>query len=109
MILNKKRVPKNIQLGKSVKSVAVSLIDTIEETTGTLTDVAITTRSVVELVHGALQEPIAEQRIDLALTIQSGLTQLEAAGMGEEEARRYLQCEEITVSTAKETNPFKDD
>lgn len=106
MAINKRR-DRSVKIGGSVKSVAISLINTVEESAGIIEDTAVTARSMVEMVHGALQEPIAEQRIDYALTVQSGLALLKEKGMTEEEARKYLQCEDIRVTTSEEDKAKK--
>lgn len=105
MAINKRR--ESTRIGSSVKAVAISLISTVEESAGIIEDTAITARSMVEMIHGALQEPIAEQRIDYALTIQSGLALLQDKGMTEAEAREHLQCGNIGVVTSEEARTKK--
>lgn len=91
MIINQQRPTENIRIGRAIKSTVVSTLTTVEETAGTMADAVITVRSGVELIHGALQEPIIEQRIDYALTVQDGLQRLEEAGMTAEQACNFLQ------------------
>ena len=95
MIINNRNTVENIRLGRTVKSTIVSSLNTVEETVGTIQDTVITARSAVELMHGALQEPIMEQRIDLAKAIQAGLKELVENGMPEIEAYRLLQVDYV--------------
>lgn len=94
---NPNRVP-NLKLGSTVKKLAVETLQSAEEVAGTVTDTLVTLRSGVELVYNAIDEANIESRTDVALAIQSGLDRLMSAGMSETEARKYLQCEEVTVA-----------
>ena len=81
----------DLALGKRIKTTAVASLDTITEASQTIADVVTTTRSVVELVHGALQPAIMEQRIEYVKTAHQGVLDLVAAGMSKEDACTYLQ------------------
>lgn len=80
-----------VALGRRIKTTTIASLDTVTELSQTIADTITTARSAIELVHGALQVPIMEQRIELAQTIQQGLKDLVASGMTEEQACNYLQ------------------
>ena len=80
-----------LALGKRVKTTAVATLDSVTELSQTIADTITTARSAIELVHGALQLPIMEQRIELAQTVQQGLKDLVTSGMTKQEACDYLQ------------------
>lgn len=81
----------DLALGKRIKTTAVASLDTITEASQTIADTVTTARSVVELVHGALQPAIMEQRIEYVKTAHQGVLDLVAAGMSKEDACTYLQ------------------
>ena len=83
-----------LALGKRVKTTAVATLDSVTELSQTIADTITTARSAIELVHGALQLPIMEQRIELAQTVQQGLKDLVTSGMTKQEKQEacdYLQ------------------
>lgn len=80
-----------VALGRRIKTTTIASLDSVTELSQTIADTITTARSAIELVHGALQVPIMEQRIELAQTIQQGLKDLVASGMTEEQACNYLQ------------------
>lgn len=80
-----------IALGRRIKTTAIASLDIATEASQTLADTVTTVRSAIELIHGALQVPIMEQRIELAQTVQTGIKDLVASGMSEEQACDYLQ------------------
>ena len=84
-----------LALGKRLKTTTIASLDTVTEVSQTMADTVTTVRSAIELVHGALQIPIMEQRIELAQIAQSGLKDLVAKGMTEEQACSYLQVDYI--------------
>lgn len=81
----------DLALGKRIKTTAVASLDTITETTQIVADSVTTARSIVELVHGALQPAIMEQRIEYAKTAHQGIMDLVSMGMSKEDACAYLQ------------------
>lgn len=81
----------DLAIGKRIKTTAVASLDTITETSQIIADVVTTARSVVELVHGALQPAIMEQRIEYAKTANQGVIDLVSAGMSKEDACSFLQ------------------
>ncbi len=105
MIKRNKPTTDKIRIGSTIKSTVTSGLSTIEETAGTISDAVVTLRSTVELIHGALQEPIIEQRIDLATTIHDGLSKLKAAGMTQEQAIAYLQLDTALYSSDTQAIP----
>lgn len=80
-----------IALGKRIKVTAVSTLDSVVELAGTVADTITTVRTGIELLHGAIQLPIMEQRIELAHLVNSGVKELAEAGMTEKQACEYLQ------------------
>lgn len=80
-----------VVLGRRIKTTVVASLDSVTELSQTIADTITTARSAIELVHGALQVPIMEQRIELAQTVQQGIKDLVASGMTEEQACDYLQ------------------
>lgn len=80
-----------IALGKRIKVTAVSTLDSVVELAGTVADTITTVRTGIELLHGAIQLPIMEQRIELAHLVNNGVKELIDAGMSEEQACEYLQ------------------
>lgn len=82
-----------VALGRRIKTTTIASLDSVTELSQTIADTITTARSAIELVHGALQVPIMEQRIELAQIIQQGLKDLVASGMTEEQACNYLQVQ----------------
>lgn len=80
-----------IALGKRIKVTAVSTLDSVVEFAGTVADTITTVRTGIELLHGAIQLPIMEQRIELAHLVNKGVKELIEAGMTEKQACEYLQ------------------
>ena len=80
-----------LALGRRIKTTAVASLDAITETTQIIADTVTTARSVVELVHGALQPAIMEQRIEYAKTAHQGVLDLVSMGMSKEDAHEFLQ------------------
>ena len=80
-----------IALGKRIKVTAVSTLDSVVELAGTVADTITTVRTGIELLHGAIQLPIMEQRIELAHLVNNGVKELVEAGMTEKQACEYLQ------------------
>lgn len=80
-----------LAIGRRIKTTTIASLDSVTELSQTLADTVTTARSAIELIHGALQVPIMEQRIELAQTVQQGLKDLVSAGMTEEQACDYLQ------------------
>lgn len=91
----------DLALGKRIKTTTVATLDTITELSQTVADTVTTVRSGVELVHGALQIPIMEQRIELAQVIQQGIKDLTVSGMSKQEACDYLQVPYIPAVEAR--------
>lgn len=89
----------DLALGKRIKTTTVATLDTITELSQTVADTVTTVRSGVELVHGALQIPIMEQRIEIATIAKKGLDDLVALGMSQEEASAYLQIPYVPAQT----------
>ena len=81
----------DLALGKRIKTTTVATLDSVTELSQTIADTITTARSAIELVHGALQLPIMEQRIELAQVVQQGLKDLVTSGMTKQEACAYLQ------------------
>lgn len=81
----------DLALGKRLKTTTVATLDSITELSETVADTITTVRSGVELVHGALQIPIMEQRIEVATIAKKGLDDLVKLGMTQQEACAYLQ------------------
>ena len=81
----------DLALGRRIKTTVVASLDTITETTQIIADSVTTARSVVELVHGALQPAIMEQRIEYAKTAHQGVLDLVSMGMSKEDAHIFLQ------------------
>ena len=82
-----------LAIGRRIKTTAIASLDSVTELSQTIADTVTTVRSAIELVHGALQLPIMEQRIELAQTVQNGLKDLVSIGMSEEQACSYLQVQ----------------
>lgn len=80
-----------IALGKRIKVTTVATLDSVVELSQTVADTITTVRSGIELLHGAIQLPIMEQRIELAHLVNSGVKELVEAGMSEKQACEYLQ------------------
>ena len=80
-----------LAIGRRIKTTAIASLDSVTELSQTIADTITTARSAIELVHGALQVPIMEQRIVLAQTVQQGLKDLVTSGMTKQEACDYLQ------------------
>ena len=93
----------DLALGKRIKTTAVASLDTITETTQIVADSVTTARSIVELVHGALQPAIMEQRIEYAKTAHQGIMDLVSMGMSKEAAHAFLQIP-YTPMSAKASN-----
>lgn len=91
----------DLALGKRLKTTTVATLDTITELSQTVADTVTTVRSGVELVHGALQIPIMEQRIELATVAKKGLDDLVALGMTQQEACSYLQVPFVPAQQTK--------
>lgn len=91
----------DLALGSRIKATTVSTLDAVTEASQTVADIVTTARSAVELMHGALQPAIMEQRIELANVAHKGVQDLVAQGMEEEEACKYLQVEYIPKPVAK--------
>lgn len=89
----------DLALGKRLKTTTVATLDTITELSQTVADTVTTVRSGVELVHGAMQIPIMEQRIELATVAKKGLDDLVALGMTPQEASAYLQVPFVPQQT----------
>ena len=90
-----------IALGKRIKVTAVSTLDSVVELAGTVADTITTVRSGIELLHGAIQLPIMEQRIELAHLVNNGVKELVEAGMTEKQACDYLQVPFVPQQQAK--------
>ena len=93
----------DLALGKRIKTTVVASLDTITETTQIVADSVTTARSIVELVHGALQPAIMEQRIEYAKTAHQGVLDLVSMGMSKEDAHTFLQIP-YTQMSAKASN-----
>ena len=91
----------DLALGRRIKTTVVASLDTITETTQIIADTVTTARSVVELVHGALQPAIMEQRIEYAKTAHQGILDLVSMGMSKEDAHNFLQILYIAPESAK--------
>lgn len=93
----------DLALGSRLKTTTVASLDAITEASQTIADTVTTVRSAVELMHGALQPAIMEQRIELANTAHKGIKDLMSKGMSEADACKYLQVEHVpkTSSIAK--------
>lgn len=81
----------DLKLGSRLKETTVASLDAVTEATQTVADTVTTIRSAVELVHGAIQPAIMEQRIEFAKTTQQGIKDLTSEGMSKEQAYDYLQ------------------
>ena len=91
----------DLALGRRIKTTVVASLDTITETTQIIADSVTTARSVVELVHGALQPAIMEQRIEYAKTAHQGILDLVSMGMSKEDAHSFLQIPYVAPESAK--------
>lgn len=90
MAIKRNEYKGSIALGGRIKTSVVSSLDTVVETTQLMADTVATARSTMELIHGALQPAIAEQRVEYAEIVQNGIKKLVAGGMDEAEAKEYL-------------------
>lgn len=90
-----------LALGKRLKTTTVATLDSVTELSQTVADTMTTVRSTVELIHGALQLPIMEQRIELAQVIQQGIADLVNSGMTKQEACDYLQVPYVPAVEAR--------
>lgn len=90
-----------LALGRRIKTTVVASLDAVTETTQIIADTVTTARSVVELVHGALQPAIMEQRIEYAKTAHQGIIDLTSMGMSKEDAHVFLQIPYTSPSVAK--------
>ena len=81
----------DLALGKRIKTTTVATLDSVTELAETVADTVTTVRSAVELLHGAIQLPIMEQRLELAQLVHKGLADLVTSGMSKKEACDYLQ------------------
>lgn len=81
----------DLALGSRLKTTSVAILDTVTEGAQFFADTATTARATMELIHGALQPSIVEQRINTAKLIQEGIKELKAEGMSEEDICYYLQ------------------
>ena len=90
-----------IALGKRIKVTTVATLDSVVELSQTVADTITTVRSGIELLHGAIQLPIMEQRIELAHLVNSGVKELVEAGMSEKQACEYLQVPFVPRQQAK--------
>lgn len=91
----------NLALGNRVKTTVVASLDTVTEASQLVADTVTTARSAVELIHGAIQPTIMEQRIEYAKTAKQGVKDLVSMGMSEQEACDYLQIVYIPKQTSK--------
>lgn len=91
----------DLALGRRIKTTVLASLDTVTEATQIVADTVTTARSVVELVHGALQPAIMEQRIEYAKTAHQGIIDLVAMGMSKEDAHALLQLPYAPPTTAK--------
>ena len=80
-----------IALGKRIKVTTVATLDSVVELSQTVADTITTVRSGIELLHGAIQLPIMEQRVELAHLVHKSIQDLVEAGMSEKQACEYLQ------------------
>lgn len=90
-----------LALGRRIKTTVVASLDAVTETTQIIADSVTTARSVVELVHGALQPAIMEQRIEYAKTAHQGILDLTSMGMSKEDAHTFLQIPYVAPESAK--------
>lgn len=81
----------DLALGKRIKTTTVATLDSVTELSQTVADTITTARSAIELVHGAIQIPIMEQRLELAQIVHQGIADLVTAGMTKKQACDYLQ------------------
>lgn len=80
----------DLAIGARLKATTASSLDAVTETSQLLADTITTARSAVELMHGALQPAIAEQKLEYAKIIQNGVKDLVSGGMDEKTAQAYL-------------------
>ena len=90
MAINRNSYNGDLAVGKRIKVTTVSALDSVTEASQLVADTVTTARSTMELIHGSLQEPIAEQKIATQKTIVNGIKELVALGMDEAEAKAYL-------------------